>query len=499
MNSRKILLALMATILLQINSLLAQSPDSCTIEWSDAIQVSFDSCLSIVPQVVAVGDTVHLLWFGNAFGLCPDTAWSGIIYTHSFDGGRTFSPQVRLENYLNASGSHGLLAVSGRYVYMAYNHERFDTTEYYWLAIRRSTDGGLTWRPRQILTNEFPILAVAAHDSSVYIIYAYVDTTGGGRRGRSACLASHDYGESFQVVAEGLSAFGNYGASAIGQLYATIDEVHYVYQRALPLGGGGYSEIIYTHSTNRGATWSLPDTLSTIDSIGSNHPRISGDENGKISVVWYDWKYGSVDDFHGSVLFRQSSDHGMTWQMEQVLTQRPTAVNPAIVVSGDNIAVAWDDYIDYYRDHSVLRISRNGGRSWCNSVLVNPLGKGLDLSLTGFPLHLVWTDIQEVYYRDAQIPLIEPPIPTSTQILNCYPNPFNNGTTIRYEIAKRDVVTLEIYDLLGRKVADLVKDELKESGSYEVNFEPTALASGIYFNRLKTSTYQETKKMIVIR
>jgi len=79
-----------------------------------------------------------------------------------------------------------------------------------------------------------------------------------------------------------------------------------------------------------------------------------------------------------------------------------------------------------------------------------------------------------------------------------YPNPFNPATTIRYQLPERSLVTIKVYDILGREVATLVNEE-KPAGSYEVQFIGNGLTSGIYFYQIKAGEYSETKKMILLR
>jgi flagellar hook assembly protein FlgD len=84
-----------------------------------------------------------------------------------------------------------------------------------------------------------------------------------------------------------------------------------------------------------------------------------------------------------------------------------------------------------------------------------------------------------------------------------YPNPFNPSTKIKFEIpgqARNDnvVVTLIVYDILGREVATLVNEE-KPAGEYEVEFDGNRLPSGIYFYQLKAGQFSETRKMILLR
>jgi hypothetical protein len=89
-------------------------------------------------------------------------------------------------------------------------------------------------------------------------------------------------------------------------------------------------------------------------------------------------------------------------------------------------------------------------------------------------------------------------IPAEFTLLQNYPNPFNPTTKINYQIPELSFVTLKIYDILGSEIATLVNEE-KPIGSYEFEFDATALPSGIYFYRLQAGSFVETKKMILIK
>jgi hypothetical protein len=79
-----------------------------------------------------------------------------------------------------------------------------------------------------------------------------------------------------------------------------------------------------------------------------------------------------------------------------------------------------------------------------------------------------------------------------------YPNPFNPTTVIKYQIPKQSFVTLKFFDVLGNEIETLVNEE-KPIGSHEVVFEGKNLPSGIYFYRLQTEEFIETKKMILLK
>lgn len=79
-----------------------------------------------------------------------------------------------------------------------------------------------------------------------------------------------------------------------------------------------------------------------------------------------------------------------------------------------------------------------------------------------------------------------------------YPNPFNPSTTIEYRIPNKELVTLKVYDLLGREIATLVND-VKEPGTYNARFDGVGLSSGLYFARLTAGRSSSTLKMALIK
>ena len=79
-----------------------------------------------------------------------------------------------------------------------------------------------------------------------------------------------------------------------------------------------------------------------------------------------------------------------------------------------------------------------------------------------------------------------------------YPNPFNPSTTISYQLPTTNHVTLKIYDGLGKEVATLV-NEMKEAGSYSLQFNASTLPSGIYFAQLQYNGKQIVQKMTLMK
>ncbi len=92
----------------------------------------------------------------------------------------------------------------------------------------------------------------------------------------------------------------------------------------------------------------------------------------------------------------------------------------------------------------------------------------------------------------------QPEAPTQFKLEQNYPNPFNPTTKMSFVIGHSSLVSLKVFDVLGRDVATLV-NEPKEPGVYEVSFDATNLTSGVYFYRMATTSVVLTKKLLLLR
>lgn len=79
-----------------------------------------------------------------------------------------------------------------------------------------------------------------------------------------------------------------------------------------------------------------------------------------------------------------------------------------------------------------------------------------------------------------------------------YPNPFNPVTTIKFSLPQKSFIKLKVFDLLGREVANLVNENLS-IGSYKYDFNASSLPSGVYFYKLETEYFSQTKKMVLMK
>ena len=108
-----------------------------------------------------------------------------------------------------------------------------------------------------------------------------------------------------------------------------------------------------------------------------------------------------------------------------------------------------------------------------------------------------WSDVSDYTFALTEIKE-EAGMPNEYSISQNYPNPFNPTTTITFALPRAAQTTLVIYDLLGRAVQTLIRKELKP-GNYEMNIDASNFPSGVYFYRIQSAGFVETKKMVVMK
>ncbi len=151
--------------------------------------------------------------------------------------------------------------------------------------------------------------------------------------------------------------------------------------------------------------------------------------------------------------------------------------------------------------------STNGGYNWerMNSQTTDHLyGLHFLNKDTGYVCGENGTILRTTNASTVGISQLSTEVPSGYKLYQNYPNPFNPVTKIKFDIAfshnkgsPRDV-SLKIYDELGKEVETLVNKKL-EQGSYEVEFDGSNLSSGIYFYKLSTGDYVQTKRMVLLK
>jgi hypothetical protein len=89
-------------------------------------------------------------------------------------------------------------------------------------------------------------------------------------------------------------------------------------------------------------------------------------------------------------------------------------------------------------------------------------------------------------------------IPEKFVLEQNYPNPFNPSTSIKFSVPQNGFITLKVYDIMGREVASLINNEMT-AGNYTADFNASGLGSGVYFYKLTSNGFTDTKKMILVK
>jgi hypothetical protein len=163
-----------------------------------------------------------------------------------------------------------------------------------------------------------------------------------------------------------------------------------------------------------------------------------------------------------------------------------------------------------------LRVDKNniyiGNYFLVTNQFPNILKAGTDICLINNKIINVWLDtrlgIQPQIYMNVRsflnpdsvvsVHSISTEIPDEYELGQNYPNPFNPATKINFALPKQGLVTLKIYDITSREVQTLV-NEVKRAGFYSVDFNGSTLASGVYFYRIQSGNFNDTKRFVLIK
>jgi predicted GH43/DUF377 family glycosyl hydrolase len=279
-----------------------------------------------------------------------------------------------------------------------------------------------------------------------------------------------------------------------------------------PIFGPGNSD---WEATGPGSCWVLPSPQGGYD-------------------IWYDAYDAAVQSPH---IGHATSVDGISWRRDSLrnpvlrhgsLTEwdETGALYPIVLkLNTSSTDSAW--YMWYVGSRTGgsyragLATSDDGISGWqkseTNPVLV-PSGSGWDGTYAGAGTVLLRDSTLHMFYDGALSPTSSnyfkighatspitdvpmertPAIPSAFALEHNYPNPFNPSTTIRFSLIRSGVTDLTVYDLLGRTVTTLV-NETMVPGTYNVHWDAQGCASGIYFYRLRSGEFTETKRMLLLK
>lgn len=326
-------------------------------------------------------------------------------------------------------------------------------------AIIKSTDGGSTWT---VLSDS------AFGDGSTYFTCFFVNESTGWVSGTGdKVLKTTSGGVSFDTINLNPQAgfirqmyFRNETEGIIAgnssSIYKTTDSGENWNNVNVPVGGTGYSLRGLTFPNfETGWLFSTSRKVFKTTDFGSNWDSLLSVPTNGFDIYCADFTSVDTGYVTGQIVMYKTTDGAISWVQENIPTNPPIGAKNSI--------------------HFI-----NNSTGWfCTSF-----GKIFKTTTGGEPI--------------VSISPINTNIPTKIELYQNFPNPFNPITTIKFDLPKKEFVTLKVYDISGREVAILLND-FKNAGSYIAGFDASHLSSGVYFYSIKAGSFKETKRMVLIK
>jgi hypothetical protein len=284
--------------------------------------------------------------------------------------------------------------------------------------------------------------------------------------------------------------------------------------------GPGNTDIYAQRVTRSGVQWQADGVPVCTNSFNQFTPELATHSLGGVVIVWQDNRTSSTGDIYAQWLDTTGTPQ---WPIDGlgICTNTNPEVLPHVIPdgAGGNL-VTWDDGRIAGWDVFAQRLDASGTPLWqangspVSVAVSDQMNSRIALPSAGSGI-VVWEDLRNNALSGADIyssrinshgTLTDVEIesaPGEFVLGQNYPNPFNPTTDIRYQLPASGSgqtfnVRLVVYDLLGRQVRVLVDDK-EGPGRYEVKLDASGLASGVYFYRLSSGAFSETRKMIAVK
>lgn len=376
--------------------------------------------------------------YSSADCICAGTRINGLYVTS--DGGETWENKIASNVPISFIGIDPL---SPSVLYALVNDS-------YSAGIYSSSDNGLVWnlinyylRPRQLGFD-------CANNGFIYICHP------------NGVITSENYGISYQDANNGLPDLNiidimGHGADA---------------NKAYAIG-----ETFVARTTNFGLNWYDLGGLFGLENY--NPAKIAHVPYRPDTLYVACWSYVA-----------RSFDGGDSWEYTetQTVSNRAIVCDPVIFnivfvgSDGGGVLISTDAGASYNY------MNENLGNHNVHCLAIDHHGRLLAGTNNGIYMYEFPVSIEEA----------DNSLPRSTSLYHNYPNPFNANTTIRYKLPNASKVTLDIYDVLGRKVQTLI-NKTQPSGVHSLIWNAKEFSSGIYFYKLTAAEFEQSEKMMLLK
>ncbi|HCA42818.1 MAG TPA: hypothetical protein DEP28_06145 [Bacteroidetes bacterium] len=485
---KKIKYIIFASLLLLLNG-------NINAQWQPEFRLTNNTGSSINCDLTSSGNSLYAVWSDYRAG------GGQIYFKKSNDGGNSWGSDINITNSMYG-GNMPKVSVSGNDIHVIYfeNNPTISTIAIYY---KRSTDNGNTWEPAVRLStnnNNTEKAYISSSGSMVYVIFLAQNVNPFQLFLRVSSDGGATWGPNINVSNE-TSTLPN-----LSDITSSGLNVHIVSSaRMIP----ERDDIIHLKSTNAGVSW-LPYVILTNDSSSfATSPSISLSGN-NIHTVWTD-----INGIGSQIFYSRSSNGGSSFSNRNQLTfnSPQSSLRPDITSSGNNVHIAYDVGTGGIGNEVYYLRSINSGVTFDSAFKVSTSNSGAkqpSVATAMSSVNIIWQDVrfgslnEEIFYRKnltgnpMNIRQIESEFPEGFTLSQNYPNPFNPSTKISFALPSAGKVTLKVYDVTGKLISKILNDKFT-SGNYEVTFNASNLPSGVYFYKLESNNYSESKKMILIK
>jgi photosystem II stability/assembly factor-like uncharacterized protein len=236
-------------------------------------------------------------------------------------------------------------------------------------------------------------------------------------------------------------------------------------------------------TSNGGASWSI---------------LYSGNGPGWNSIFFINSTTGWISGEGGQI--KKTTNGGSTWYDQT--SGSDFSLNQILFIDINNGWAVGANMNWPFTGGTILRTT-NSGASWTqqltgitcyslNGISFIDLNNGWVAGDNGIILHTTNGGVSFVEEEEID------EMPTEFLLSQNYPNPFNPSTKIKYSVPQTSQVVIKVFDILGNEIEILVNEE-KPAGTFEITWSSANLPSGVYFYQLKAGNYIETKKMLLLK
>jgi len=495
------------------------------LNWQADLRLTINSAYSLNPSVSVSGSVVNVVWYDDRDGNYE------IYYKRSPDGGFSWGADIRFTSN-SAESSVPCVSASGSAVYVVWTDQRDGNYEIY---NKRSTNGGLSWEADVRLTNNAVISSLPSVSFSGSVVHVvWMDERDGNQEiyYKTSPDGGLSWGSDIRLTNNPASSY-NPSVNASGSVVNVVwqddrDGRPQIYCKRNPTGNFqppsapfnltalavSYSRINLNwtdtlssetgfkiqRSTNAGSNWILRD------SVGQNI--VAYADTGLTASTIYHYRVCAYNAVGNSPFSNIAFD---TTFLAAPLA--PNLISPLNGSLGQSLTptLDWTDVsgaasygvqvsIDSTFDSLVVNLTGLDSSQYTvpDNTLMNHTWYYWRANATNVAGTSPWSSVWNFETLYDGINTYSNEMPKEFKLYDNFPNPFNPVTKIRFDIPKATKVRITIYDLIGREV-ELLYDNILNPGKFEMTWNASDYPSGVYFYRLISDGFVNTKKMVLVK